>query len=99
MIRVILEYLIPFLLPLAGYSIWIWYRNTYAENHDGAPPRFEEGPWPLMLFLGAILMFASMSYTALTSGGSADATYIPSRVVNGEIVPGRMVEPDVDKKP
>lgn len=92
MIRLVLEYLIPFLLPLAAYAMWIWYRNAYAEHHDGAPPRFEEGPWPLMLFIGAVLMFASMAFTALTTGGDAGATYIPPHMEDGKIVPGRMIE-------
>ena len=92
MIRLVLEYLIPFLSPLAAYSVWIWYRNKYAEHHDGAPPRFEEGPWPLMLFIGALLMFASMAVTALTTGGNAGAKYEPPHVEDGKVIPGRMIE-------
>jgi len=92
MIRILLEFVIPFLLPMAAYAAWIWYRNIYAEHHEGAPPKFEEGPWPLMLFLGAILMFGTMAVTALTSGGEAGSTYVPSHVEDGKVVPGRMIE-------
>lgn len=97
--RIVLQYVLPFLLPLIGYSLWIWYRNAYADRHAGAPPKFEEGPWPLLLLLGAVLMFASMAFTALSSGGSAGATYEPSRVEDGRIVPGRLIEPDAGRTP
>jgi hypothetical protein len=99
MLRLILEYGIPFILPLAGYALWIWYRNAYADRHQGAPPKFEEGPWPLMLFIGAGLMFASMAVTALLSGASPEATYVPPRVENGRVIPGQMIEPGKDAGP
>ncbi|MBM3513304.1 MAG: hypothetical protein FJX59_06270 [Alphaproteobacteria bacterium] len=97
MIRTLLQYGIPFLLPLAGYAAWVWYRNAYADRHEGALPKFEEGPWPAMLLLGAVLMAASMAYTALTSGASSDATYVPPRVEDGKVIPGQFIEPGEPK--
>lgn len=96
MIRIVLQYMVPFLLPLAGYSLWIWYRTRYAEKHGGEAPAFEKGPWPLMLFLGAVLTLASLGITALMTGGNPGDTYIPARVENGKVVPGRM-EPAAPK--
>jgi hypothetical protein len=90
MIRILATYVIPFLLPLAGYALWIWYRTRYAERHGGEAPKFEQGPWPLMLFLGAVLTLAILGVTAMRQGGSPDATYVPPRMENGQIIPGRL---------
>ncbi|MDX2145119.1 MAG: DUF6111 family protein [Rhodospirillaceae bacterium] len=97
MIRILFTYVIPFLMPLAGYALWIWYRTWYAGKHGGEAPKFEQGPWPLMLFLGAVLALAMLGVTALQQGGSPDATYVPPRVENGKVVPGRMEEKQSDK--
>lgn len=96
MIRILVEYLVPFLLPLAGYSLWIWYRARYAEKHGGDAPEFEKGPWPLMLFLGAVLTLAVLGVSALTSGGSPGDVYTPPHVENGKVVPGRTESPETD---
>lgn len=94
MTRIALTYLIPFLLPIAGYSLWIWYRTRYAEKHGGEAPEFEKGPWPLMLFLGAILSLAVLGFSALTTGGAPGDTYVPAHLENGKLVPGK-----TEKKP
>ncbi|MCB2108959.1 MAG: hypothetical protein KDE14_14715 [Rhodobacteraceae bacterium] len=90
MLRIALTYVVPFLLPITAYAVWIWYRTAYAERHAGAPPKFEEGPWPLMLFLGAVLTFAALAFTALNSGGPPDSTYVPPRLEGGKIVPSEL---------
>lgn len=89
MTRIILTYLVPFLLPLAGYTAWIWYRSFYAERHGGEAPKFEQGPWPLMLFLGALLSLGVLSYSALNTGSPPDEIYVPPHLENGQVVPGR----------
>jgi hypothetical protein len=90
MVRVFLTYLVPFLLPLTGYAAWIWYRARHAEKHGGDAPRFEQGPWPLMLFLGAVLSLAVLGVGALTSGGKPGEVYEPAHLENGKIVPGQI---------
>lgn len=89
--RLILTYVLPFFLPITVYGLWIWYRTAYAERHSGAPPKFEEGPWPLMLFLGALLTFAMLAFMALSAGGSSDSTYVPPRLENGRVIPSQLV--------
>lgn len=91
MARVLFTYIVPFLLPLAVYLAWSWYRTRYVAEHGGAPPRLEQGPWPLLLFLGAVLAFASLAVTALRHGGGPDSVYTPSYLENGQVVPGRTV--------
>jgi hypothetical protein len=89
MLRIVISYVVPFLLPLAGYAAWIWYRTRYAERHGGEAPKFEQGPWPLMLFLGAVLTLTMLAVTALQQGAAPGGVYVPPHVENGQVVPGR----------
>jgi len=95
MSRIIFTYIVPFLLPTVVYALWVWYRVGYVARHGGEAPKLEKGPWPLLLFLGAVLAFAVLAVTALTRGGDPDATYVPPRLENGKLIPGHL-EP---KKP
>jgi len=89
MLRAFLTTIVPFLLPMTGYAVWIWYRTRYAQKHGGEAPRFEQGPWPLMLFLGAMLSLAVLGVVALTTGGAPGEVYVPPHLENGKVVPGR----------
>jgi hypothetical protein len=95
MSRIFVSYIIPFILPAATYAAWVWYRTRYADRHGGEVPTLEKGPWPLLLFIGAVFAFAVLGTTAMLSGGSPDQTYVPPRVENGTVIPGHL-EP---KKP
>ena len=95
MLRIMYTYVVPFLMPAAVYAAWVWYRMRYVAQHGGEAPKLEQGPWPLLLFLGAILAFGVLALSALTQGGSPDATYVPPHLENGQVVPGHL-EP---KKP
>lgn len=97
MARIVLTYVMPFLLPMAVYAAWSWYRARYAAAHEGAAPRLEQGPWPLLVFLGAVSAFAVLGVTALMRGGPAGDNYVPAHVVNGEVVPGHL-EPKNSKQ-
>ena len=96
MARILLTYVVPFLLPMAAYAAWVWYRAGYVAEHGGAAPRIERGPWPLLLFLGAVCAFGVLSATAFMRGGPADQDYVPPHVVNGEVIPGHL-EPKTAK--
>jgi len=96
MSRIIIAYIIPFLLPAAVYALWVWYRTAYVARHGGEAPKLERGPWPLLIFLGAVCALVVLATTALIRGDSPeDGTYVPPRVENGQVVPGHL-EP---KKP
>jgi len=90
MTRIIFTYVVPFLLPMAVYASWVWYRAGYAARHGGEAPRFEQGPWPLLLFAGALSAVIVLAATAWLRGGGADEVYIPPHVENGKVVPGHL---------
>ncbi len=95
MSRILITYIIPFLLPAAVYAAWVWYRTGYVAERGGEAPRLERGPWPLLLFLGAVSALVVLSATALIRGGSPDDIYVPPHLENGKLIPGHL-EP---KKP
>jgi len=88
MIRIILMYLIPFLLPLAVYTAFAWYRAKYVASHEGEAPVIERGPWPYLLLAGAFLTVATAGTMAILGGADPDATYTPARIEDGRVVPG-----------
>jgi hypothetical protein len=88
MIRAVIRYFILFLLPLAIYLAWSWYRTRYVARHGGEAPPVERGAWPQMLFLGAVLVVATLVVSALQHGGGPGTEYTPSYLKNGEVVPG-----------
>ena len=90
MTRILFEYLGPFLLPIAIYAAWVWFRAGYVARHGGTAPNFESGPWPLLLFLGALTAFAVMAVTGVLRAGSAEGRYVPAHVEHGEVIPGRL---------
>jgi hypothetical protein len=90
MVRIVFTYIIPFLLPSAVYFVWGWYRTRYVAEHAGQAPGLERGPWAMLIFLGAVLTFASLAATALLQGSEAGSVYTPSHLENGQVVPGRM---------
>lgn len=97
MARILLTYIVPFLLPMAVYAAWTWYRARYAAAHGGEAPRLERGPWPLLVFLGAVSAFAVLGATAFLAGGPTDQRYVPPHVVDGQVVPGH-TEPKTSKQ-
>ncbi len=90
MTRIVFTYLVPFLLPIAIYAGWVWYRTGYVARHGGEAPKFEQGPWPLLLFVGAVLAFAVMGTVAMMQGETAGSAYRPAHIEDGRIVPGQL---------
>lgn len=87
--RILLTYLLPFLLPAIVFIVWTWLRARYIESHGGEPPRFEQGPWFWLFLTGGILTLATIVATVLLQeGGSPGDIYIAPRVIDGEVVPG-----------
>lgn len=91
MIRVLLEYLIPLLLPIAIYLVWTWITGKQRRTAE-EPPRWYEGPWFWLLVAGFVLMVAVMAVTAVIEGSSPDRVYVPPHVEDGRIVPGHFKE-------
>ena len=87
MSRVLLQYLLPLILPTVLYLIW-----AMAVRDSGSGRRLativREGPWFWLIVAGLVLAGGSLIITALTSGSEPGATYVAPRLENGRVVPG-----------
>jgi hypothetical protein len=96
MARIVFTYVVPFLLPMAIYASWVWYRSAYAARHGGDAPRLEQGPWPLLLFAGAVSALIVLAASAWLRGSGAGGVYVPAHVEDGKVIPGHF---DTKKHP
>jgi hypothetical protein len=88
MLRILLQYLLPLLLPFLVYIVWV------ALTRGRSPGWLRGAPWPHLAGAGVALMAASLLAWNLLSGAPPEAVYIPPHVEDGEIVPGTAVEPE-----
>jgi hypothetical protein len=91
--RVLLQYLLPLLLPTLLYLLWwgtIGRRKATASG--GGATTLSEGPWFWLILGGCFLLAGSLVYTALVVGVPIDAgseeRYVPPQLKDGRVVPG-----------
>jgi hypothetical protein len=86
--RILLQYVLPFLLPTLCYLLWVWYATRRANATGGTAPALAEGPWVWLIGAGAALVIAMLAAIALTTGADRDAgSYRAPVFKDGEIVP------------
>ncbi len=89
MTRILLQYLLPLLLPAAIYLAWAWFSR--GRQPAGAPAAgLREGPWFWLILAGVALAAGGLVYTALIGGEAPGETYQAPRWEDGRIVPGRV---------
>ncbi len=86
MLRILLFYLIPFLLPFVGYF-------TYRYLVTDGRALLENTPWFLLSVSGLGLVVASLLTLAFVGGWDAGGEYAPPRLEDGRIVPGEVRRP------
>lgn len=86
MIRVVLEILLPFLLPFAAYFSFAFVANRALAKGI----RWQDAPWVWLAIIGLSLTIISLVATALLSGEDPTGVYVPPRVEGGKIVPGHV---------
>jgi hypothetical protein len=90
MSRVLLQYVLPFLLPTI---IWLFWWLAFGRNRgstEGVNTRIEQGPWFWLILGGLSLLGLSLIYTAITHGFDPKGTYVAPRWEGGRVVPGRV---------
>ena len=87
MLRVLLQYLLPLLLPFLLYAAYV------ALAHGRMPSWLDlsSRQWTLLGGTGLVLLMVSLLAWGLLSGSPAEEMYIPPRFEDGKIVPGRTV--------
>ena len=87
MLRILLQYLLPLLLPFLVYMVYV------AVARGRTPGGLSEAPWPHLAIAGVVLMAASLVAWGLMSGAPTDRVYIPPRFEDGRVIPSTTVEP------
>ena len=88
MLRILLHYLLPFVLPILAYAVYVYLTNTGTAGWLG------RAPWIWLFGAGAALVAVSLVAWGLIEGADPGTTYIPPRFEGGRVVPGEFVEPD-----
>ena len=93
MIRVLIEFLLPLILPTVAYAAWMaWDRRRAAALGAGAPRTWSDAPWPWLMGLGTLLVAAVAVALAMTGHQDIGGIYVAPHVEDGRVVPGH-VEP------
>ena len=88
MMRIFFEYILPLVLPVTIYVLWVWYaRKTHSG--EGELPAIEKGPLFWSILAGFVLMAAGLAMLALSTGAPPGSKYEPPRFEGGKVVPPR----------
>ena len=85
MIKKLLVTLLPFLLPFAGYAIYVLLSKRAAAKGK----RWEDAPWYWLAAAGMVCVIIALGTLALTTGAPPGSTNKPAEVKDGKIIPGR----------
>jgi len=83
--RAVVEVLLPFLLPFAGYVLFLALKSRYPFVASA----WTRGPVAILVVSGLALAVASLLLAGLV-GPRAHGGYVPAHIENGVLVPGRM---------
>lgn len=87
MIVNLLRYALLFLLPFIIYGIWLAIARHRARGHENEP-NWKDAPFLWLSATGLVLILFGLFALGLFQGIDKGGTYVPSRLINGELVPG-----------
>ena len=82
MIRIIIQIVVPLLLPTVFYILWA----RYSQKHTLEELR--RGPWLWLIGAGVVLVAISAGVWIALEEQPPGATYVPPRFEDGKLVPG-----------
>lgn len=85
-----LRYVLLFLLPFLAYGGWLLIARRRARGHEN-DPGWRDAPLLWLTSVGLVLVLAGFIAAAVFDGDDNDCQYVPSRIVDGQIVPGEVV--------
>ena len=94
--RIFIQVILPLLAPAILYAIWT--NAARRRSGQGGLPGWEEGHWFWMIVAGFVLVVGIFVF-AVFGSRTEDGTYIPPRLEDGKVVPGRIVPDPVPAKP
>lgn len=87
MLRILLFYILPFLLPFIGFF-------TYRYLVTDGRAFLQNTPWFVLSAAGLALVIVSLFTLALVGGWDTEGEYAPPRLEDGRIVPGEVRVPE-----
>lgn len=88
-----LTIVLPLVLPLALYWLYVvMARRRARAAGSGDPLLWHEGPWVWFALAGVILMAASLVTLRLMTGADPSDKIEPPHVVDGKVVPSRVIK-------
>lgn len=92
MVRIVIQYLAIFLVPILLYSAYFLVVRQRAHMGGQPKPSWEDGPWYWLVASGLALMILSFAVFGLFGGNGPDSVFQPPRIVDGEIQPGKVTK-------
>ena len=92
MLRTTLIHILILLAPTILYFAFLILSRRVQMSRSSAAAQLRKMPWVRLLSSGMILAAASLVVWALTVGGEPEGTYVPAHIVDGEIVPGEVID-------
>ena len=89
MLRIVIQQLLLFLLPLILYVIYVAAMRQRAQATGGVKPNWEDGPWFWLVAAGVGLSIGAFVTLGFVGGASTESDYIPPRIIDGKILPGQ----------
>ena len=91
MIRILLTYVLPLLLPLLLYIVWVWLLKRKSSEETTVKPEIKSTGIFFSIVIGIILMIFCVIMLAFLGGEPPGAgQYESPRLENGKIVPPKM---------
>ncbi|MCW8836387.1 MAG: DUF6111 family protein [Rhodospirillales bacterium] len=84
--RILLQYILPFLAPLALYLAWFF---LWGRRHEKALPDWKSGPWFWLIIAGFLLAASGLVFMSF-SGDDPGGVYHAPRYEDGRIIPGHV---------
>lgn len=88
MTRIVLQYVLPLLLPTLVFVGWIALTRKPGQSPNDMLVRLQDGPWFWLVVCGFALMLAGLAVLGLGQGSDPGGTYHPPQYEGGRVVPG-----------
>jgi hypothetical protein len=85
-IRKLLYHVLPFLLPFIVYAFYVMMTRRARSRGE----LFDDTPWFWLTAAGLILSIVSVFVFWYFTAEPAGGTYVPPRLEDGQVVPGRI---------
>ena len=93
MSRILLQVVVPILLPSALYALWLLAERRRVAVVGAGARHWTDAPWLWLLALGVFFAGIITMALALFGGESIVGEYVPPQIQDGRIVPGHVVPP------